>query len=124
MTLQLENWKTQIRRGYLELCILSAIRHADRLYGLELIEKLSEAGIPVKEGTLYPLLSRLTEDKLLASTWETEASKGHPRKFYSLTKSGTKILEEMRTEFDRMVATLDAFETETLRRLTPATRRN
>jgi PadR family transcriptional regulator PadR len=123
MAEDLENWKTQIRKGYLELCILSAIRYSGRLYGLELIDKLSTAGIPVKEGTLYPLLNRLTQDKLLASTWETEAAKGHPRKFYSLTKSGEKVLEEMKTEFDRMVETLREFEAENVKRL-PGARRN
>lgn len=124
MAEDLENWKTQLRKGYLELCILNAIRFSGRLYGLDLLDKLSQAGIEVKEGTLYPLLNRLTQDKLLASTWETEAAKGHPRKFYALTKVGERTLDDMKAEFDRMVATLASFESDNIRRLPPGTRRN
>ncbi len=103
MTLPTENWRAQIRKGYLELCILLLIRKHDRLYGFDILEKLSNAGLEVKEGTLYPLLNRMTADGPLASVWETENVKGHPRKFYSLTKDGQKFLDEMGTEFERMI---------------------
>ena len=45
----------------------------------------------------------MAADGQLGATWETENLKGHPRKFYSLTKIGEKILNEMTEEFDRMV---------------------
>ncbi len=98
-----ENWKTQIRKGYLELCILLLIRSRKKVYGFDLIEQLSAASLEVKEGTLYPLLNRMAADGLLASIWETENVKGHPRKFYSLTKDGLKLLEQMDQEFTQMV---------------------
>jgi PadR family transcriptional regulator, regulatory protein PadR len=103
MALLGENWKTQIRKGYLELCILMLIRTHARLYGFEILERLSKSDLDVKEGTLYPLLNRMAADGLLGSTWETENLKGHPRKFYSLTKTGEKVLSEMNDEFDRMI---------------------
>ena len=59
-----ENWKTQIRKGYLELCLLRLIDREERIYGFDLIEKLSAASLEVKEGTLYPLLNRLNADGL------------------------------------------------------------
>lgn len=98
-----ENWKTQIRKGYLELCILLLIKRERKMYGFDLLEKLSEAALEVKEGTLYPLLNRMGADGVLAATWETENIKGHPRKFYSLTKEGTRLLNEMDSEFTEMV---------------------
>ncbi len=98
-----ENWKTQIRKGYLELCTLLLIRRQKKIYGFDLVEKLAEASLEVKEGTLYPLLNRMCADGLLHAVWETENLKGHPRKFYSLTKEGTKFLDEMSSEFDQMV---------------------
>ena len=52
MVLLVENWKTQIRKGYLELCILSLIRKHRKMYGFEILEKLSEVSLDVKEGTL------------------------------------------------------------------------
>lgn len=99
----LENWKTQIRKGYLDLCILALIHRHKRLYGLDLIEKLRSLGIDLKEGTLYPLLSRMNRDQILETTWEMEGNKGHPRKFYSLTKSGKSFLKNMTEEFRDMV---------------------
>ena len=103
MVMTAENWKTQIRKGYLELCVLMLIRRHERLYGFEIVEKFSKASLEVKEGTLYPLLNRMAADGQLKTVWETENLKGHPRKFYSLTKSGEKFLLEMTEEFDQMV---------------------
>lgn len=99
----LDNWKIQVKKGYLELCLLILIRANKRMYGLELLEKLYELELQIKEGTLYPLLNRLTDEGLLQSLWETENVKGHPRKFYSLTKKGIQSLSEMETEFDKMI---------------------
>lgn len=99
----LHNWKVQVKKGYLEFLLLLLIRGAGRMYGLELLEKLVAHDVPLKEGTLYPLLNRLTDDGLLQSSWETENLKGHPRKFYSLTKKGGQSLIEMEDEFNKMV---------------------
>lgn len=99
----LDNWKVQVKKGYLELCLLVIIRNKKRMYGLELLEKLAHFELPTKEGTLYPLLNRLTDEGLLASVWETENVKGHPRKFYSLTKKGVKAADEMEDEFNKMI---------------------
>jgi PadR family transcriptional regulator PadR len=102
----LENWKTQIRKGYLELCLLALIRRHKRLYGFDLLDRLRELELEMKEGTLYPMLSRMTTDGLLRASWETENVKGHPRKFYSLTPVGERLFEGMTDEFERMVAAL------------------
>jgi PadR family transcriptional regulator PadR len=102
----LENWKTQIRKGYLELCLLALIRRHGRLYGFDLIDRLRDLDLEVKEGTLYPMLSRMTTEGMLAASWETENVKGHPRKFYCLTPVGGRLLEGMNEEFERMVGAL------------------
>jgi PadR family transcriptional regulator PadR len=103
MQVELENWKIQVKKGYLELCLLVLIRRNKRMYGLELLERLGRFDLNLKEGTLYPLLSRLTDEGLLQATWETENTKGHPRKFYALTKRGGHALSEMEEEFSKMV---------------------
>lgn len=102
MTDTYQNWKTQIRKGYMEMCLLLLIERNKKIYGLELLEKLENLGMPIKEGTLYPILNRLTSDDILTSYWETENIKGHPRKFYSLTKAGTKLLTQIREEYEQM----------------------
>lgn len=99
----MENWKTQIRKGYLELCILILIQEHKRLYGFDLLERLRQAELNLKEGTLYPMLNRMTTEGTLQAVWETENVKGHPRKFYSLTKEGKSLLEEMKIEFEKMI---------------------
>lgn len=102
MVEEIENWRTQIRKGYLELCLLALIESGKQMYGFELLDVMGKAGLPIKEGTLYPLLNRMTADGLLTAKWQTEEAKGHPRKFYSLTKAGRDMLAAMRTEFARM----------------------
>ena len=102
MAMDIKNWSTQIKKGYLELCVLGMIQTQGRLYGFQLIKLLEENGISIKEGTLYPLLNRMTNDKILKATWETKDIKGHPRKFYSLTRAGEKLLSSMKTEFEQM----------------------
>ncbi len=99
----IDNWKTQIRKGYLELCLLLMIQSEKRIYGFDLLEKLNGCGLSVKEGTLYPMLSRMMTENILSAKWETENLKGHPRKFYTLTKEGTRVLDNMKTEFKNML---------------------
>lgn len=110
MQITLENWKVQVKKGYLELCLLLLIQRHERLYGLQLLEKLARLDMPLKEGTLYPMLNRLTEEGLLKALWETENVKGHPRKFYALTKKGQQALSEMEDEFNKMVVLINQLQ--------------
>jgi len=103
----IKNWLTQIKKGYLDLCILSLIETKKKSYGFEIISLLSEVDVVIKEGTLYPLLSRMTKDGLLVATWHTEEVLGHPRKFYSLTKLGKVNLKKMKTEYQNLYETYD-----------------
>lgn len=50
----------QFKKGVLELIVLESVRRKDR-YGYELVEEVSEI-IDVNEGTIYPLLKRLTNE--------------------------------------------------------------
>jgi PadR family transcriptional regulator PadR len=95
-----EKWRSQFRKGFLELCLLQLISHSGRSYGLEMMEHLKVAGIEVTEGTLYPLLMRMTRDGSIVATWDTPGV-GHPRKYYSVTVAGAALLEAMLEEYDR-----------------------
>ena len=80
---------TQLRKGILELAILSVLYH-DRHYGYSLIRALTQnASISLKEGTIYPILARLDRDGLVHSEW-VESLQGPPRKYYSLTADGRR----------------------------------
>src|SRR5215472_1367206 len=89
-----QNWEAQLRKGCLEMAILASLWHT-RLYGLEILRCLSEkSDLDVAEGTLYPILSRLKSEGLLASEW-VEAEAGHPRKYYWLIAPGRRRAREM-----------------------------
>ncbi len=84
-----DNWRSQLRKGWLELAILATLWEG-RLYGLEIIRRLeSDSDLVVTEGTIYPVLNRLREDGVVRSEWE-ESDSGHPRKYYSLTPAGRR----------------------------------
>ena len=91
--MKLENTKAQLRKGILELCILSILEKKEA-YPSEILDQLKEAKLIVVEGTLYPLLTRLKNGELLTYRWE-ESPSGPPRKYYSLTKMGKTFLEEL-----------------------------
>jgi PadR family transcriptional regulator PadR len=92
-----DNWMVQVRKGVLELCVLSALVERER-YGLDLIRELTGVpGLGVKEGTLYPLLSRLRVQGLVRTRLE-ESSEGPARKYYALTRDGRRMADQM-TEY-------------------------
>jgi len=95
-----EKWKSQFRKGFLELCILELLAEKGRSYGLEIMENLKNLGIDVSEGTLYPLLMRMTKDGSINSVWETPDI-GHPRKYYHITELGSVLRGDMLEEYDR-----------------------
>ncbi|MCD6017188.1 MAG: PadR family transcriptional regulator [Bacteroidetes bacterium] len=96
-----ENTKAQMRKGVLELCILSILSQGDA-YPTEIIEKLKETKLVVVEGTLYPLLTRLKNTGLLTYRWE-ESTSGPPRKYYMLTEIGVTYLKELHLSWYELV---------------------
>lgn len=92
--LNTEKTQTQMRKGILEMCILSIIHKNNEAYVLDIINTLKSADMIVVEGTLYPLLTRLKNAKLLSYTWK-ESTSGPPRKYYILTPQGEKVLEDL-----------------------------
>ncbi len=94
-----EKWTTQLRKGVLELCVLNVIA-TGRLYGYEIAKRLSALSEPtVREGTVYPILSRLKQEGLLEATIEA-SSEGPPRKYFALTAHGRRRLRHMNAAWD------------------------
>ena len=101
MSVNSENAKAQMRKGVLELCILSILSQGDA-YPTEIIDKLKETKLVVVEGTLYPLLTRLKNTGLLTYRWE-ESTSGPPRKYYKLTEIGVQYLKELQMSWEELV---------------------
>ena len=101
-----ETWQEQLRRGTLDLAILLSVSSGPR-YGLAIIQHLEAfTDLVVAEGTIYPILGRLTREGLLASRW-VEGEAPHPRKYYEITRLGTKRLGEMTEAWRDYVAKID-----------------
>lgn len=95
-----ENTKAQMRKGVLEYCILLILSNKDA-YASEIINRLKESQMIVVEGTLYPLLTRLKNAGFLVYRWE-ESTQGPPRKYYTLTETGTVFLKELEISWQKL----------------------
>ncbi len=103
----IDNKITQLRKGILELAILSCLYRTTH-YGYSLVKEMTASGVTeLKEGTIYPILSRLAREGLVQSKW-VESSQGPPRKYYSLTASGRAMCEALSAEFERLVQLVGA----------------
>lgn len=96
----------QFKKGVLELIVLECVRRKD-MYGYELVEEVSEV-IDVNEGTIYPLLKRLTNEHYF-ETYLRESSEGPPRKYYHLTAAGVLYRDSMATEWEEFQARVCGF---------------
>jgi len=88
-----DNVKSQMRKGYLEYCILLILKKKPA-YASDIITELKNVKLIVVEGTLYPLLTRLKNSELLDYRWE-ESTQGPPRKYYEMTRKGEEFLQEL-----------------------------
>jgi PadR family transcriptional regulator PadR len=95
-----DNIKSQMRKGYLEYCILLILRKKSS-YASDILSELKDARLIVVEGTLYPLLTRLKNAELLDYRWE-ESSQGPPRKYYEMTSKGQDFLNELENAWDEI----------------------
>lgn len=95
-----DNIKSQMRKGYLEYCILLTLKKRPS-YAQDIIAALKDAKLIVVEGTLYPLLTRLKNSELLDYRWE-ESSQGPPRKYYEMTPKGLDFLDELENAWEEV----------------------
>ena len=106
--MNIENTKAQMRKGILELCVLAIIAE-NEAYPSDIIKRLknSKPELIVKEGTMYPLLTRLKNSGILSYTWK-ESEKGPPTKYYTLTEHGQEFLQGLLETWNDLVATVNA----------------
>jgi DNA-binding PadR family transcriptional regulator len=92
-----------IREFFLGFIKIHILHHAARepVYGLWLIEELGRHGYRLSPGTLYPVLHRLEEEKLLRS--HSENVGGKIRKYYRTTAKGTKALSQIKDKITELI---------------------
>lgn len=96
----------QFKKGVLELIVLESVHKKD-MYGYELVEEVSEV-IDVNEGTIYPLLKRLTNEHYF-ETYLRESSEGPPRKYYHLTAAGILYRDSLAKEWEEFQTRVNRF---------------
>ena len=95
-----ENVALELRRGLLVLAVMSQL--AEEQYGYSLIKLLSDQGLEIDQGTLYPLLRRLESQGLLQSVWKLEEAR--PRRYYVISQTGRELLPRLKAEWNSIVA--------------------
>jgi len=98
------NWKKEIKRGSIQLCILSLLQE-EPMYGYQVISSLRERSkgyFDLKEGTIYPALYRLEKEGYVKSGWLQKDGRP-PRNYYHITEAGKRHMEETLEEWNVMV---------------------
>ena len=78
----------QLKRGLLDVCVLAAIKNGES-YGYQIIKDIKPY-LEISESTLYPILRRLEENRLLCV--RSAEHNGRLRKYYSITGLGKERL--------------------------------
>ena len=99
----IQNLVNELRRGTLVLTVLSQLE--TRQYGYSLKQRLSEQGLEIDQGTLYPLMRRLEKQGLLDSEWSHETS--CPRRYYVLNDTGRKTLDTLKEEWKALTSAME-----------------
>ena len=90
----------QMKRGLLDVCVLAAIQGEDS-YGYQIIKDIKPY-VDVSESTLYPILRRLEEGRLL--TVRSVEHNGRLRKYYHITDAGRARLCQFKDEWEEIVS--------------------
>ena len=101
----LDNFGFELRRGALVLAVLSQLSKEN--YGYALKQQLSELGLEINEGTLYPLLRRLEDQGLLESEWRV-IDEARPRRYYKTNAQGERALKDLQEEWTSLSASINA----------------
>lgn len=96
---------TPLRNGLLEFLVLDIVSTGD-VYVADILGRLRNTDFATREGTLYPLLSRMRQEGLVDYDWR-ESVAGPPRKYYRLTPLGRDHLAEFRAYWTSLTVLID-----------------
>jgi transcriptional regulator len=103
--------KPDVLQGTLDLMVLKTLESMGPLHGYGIarrIEQVSDNGLSINQGTIYPALLRLEQRAWVMAEWGTSET-GRRAKFYSLTRSGRKQIAEETDNWERVAATMARF---------------
>jgi len=106
MGASLNKFETEVKRGSLQIVILYLLE--EERYGYDIIKNLKEEGFTVEEGTLYPILKRLEDEKMLTSRWDVTGQR--PRKYFVVTDYGKFVRQKLFESLKHITGTVEKME--------------
>ena len=100
---QFDSLRLELRRGCVVMAVLAQLRSEH--YGYTLKKELTDRGMDIDEGTLYPLLRRLESQGLLQSEWREEDKRN--KRFYRLSPEGRTVLKALLAEWQQINASMN-----------------
>lgn len=89
-------------KGLLDGAILGLIAQGET-YGYEILEKLNNLNFPeISDGSIYPVLLRLSKKGYIQSETKKSTSGGPKRKYYTITDLGLEELTVFREKWKQL----------------------
>lgn len=104
-----EKYESQMKKGVLDMLVLELLSRQE-MYGYQIISELSGRSgqrFILKEGTLYPILYRLEDDRLVKSRWSETQRRRIPRKYYAITEEGSAALGDIKALWKEICVSVD-----------------
>jgi len=105
----LEEAKSEVLQGTLDLMILKALDVLGPLHGYGIarrLEQISNEMLRLNEGTVYTALLRLQQQGWISSEWGASQN-NRKAKYYSITKAGRKQLAYETRSWERIAGVVD-----------------
>lgn len=106
----LKKWRAQLSRGLLEFFVLILLQK--ERYGWDILQlvrsMLPSTEPPLADGTIYNILTRLKERKLVSVRNETV--EGRMRRYFSLTQEGKELLALMLEDWEQIIISITEAE--------------
>jgi PadR family transcriptional regulator, regulatory protein PadR len=111
MKKKLDSDKADVLQGTLILLVLRTLDVLGPMHGYGLarrIEQISGDLLQLNQGTLYPALLRMEQEKWILSKWGA-SEKNRRAKFYAITPAGRRQLAKTTDDWQRMSTTIERF---------------
>jgi PadR family transcriptional regulator PadR len=105
----MQSGKTEVLQGTLDMLVLKTVDSMGPIHGFGIaqrIRRISDDLLQLNQGTLYPALLRLEQHGWITAKWGLSET-NRKAKYYSITRSGRKQLQEETASWDRMAAVIN-----------------
>ncbi len=97
---------TQLKKGVLDLCILSHINEKESSYGYDIYQYVN-SNLTISESTIYPILRKFVKEGY-CNTKLVESNEGPARKYFFLTEEGKARLKYLKNNWNKFKYIIDS----------------